>query len=163
MENATDGTFTHAFEGEWAGVLQEYLDKKLRWHYTKSKGRTLAADWSAPYRHYVKKIDRSVGEQRRSIFFAFGIMFRSRSAPKDIPWNHPRHIDDADDDCSQKVQCAKNNIQNFHNGILLWVILCKHSDRPEEDKKLNTSGHQMPGGVWPPVFAIQRLFTHRVS
>ena len=52
---------------------------------------------------------------------------------KDIPRDHPRHLNDADDDSSKKVQCAKNNIQNFHDGTPpLGILLLKHSYRPEE-------------------------------
>ena len=52
---------------------------------------------------------------------------------KDIPRDHPRHLNDADNDCRKKVQCAKNNIQNFHDGTPpLGILLLKHSYRPEE-------------------------------
>ena len=31
------------------------------------------------------------------------------------------YLNDTNDHCSQKVQCTENNIQNIHNGLLLWV------------------------------------------
>ena len=65
-------------------------------------------------------------------------MLCPRLVPKDIPRNHPCHIDDTDDDCSQKVQCGKNNIQNIHDGIPPLGISCVYiRNRQEDDKKLN--------------------------
>ena len=68
-----------------------------------------------------KRLTARFGRQRRSIFFAFRIVFCSRAVPEDILRDHPCDLNHADDDCSQKVQCGKNNIQQIHNGFLLWV------------------------------------------
>lgn len=95
---------------------------------------------SAPYRYLIKKIDRSAWNLGRSIFFVVRIMFCAGSVPKDIFGDHPCHLNDTDDDRGQKVQYTKNNIQNIHNGLLLWVFCVKHSYRPEDHKKLNSPG-----------------------
>ena len=68
-----------------------------------------------------KRLTARFGRQRRSIFFAFRIVFCSRAVPEDILRDHPCDLNHADDNCSQKVQCGKNNIQQIHNGFLLWV------------------------------------------
>ena len=90
--------------------------------------------------HFTGKHDRrSFGRIGRSFFLPFfGIMLCPRLVPKDIPRNHPCHIDDTDDDCSQKVQCGKNNIQNIHDGLPPLGISCVYiRNRQEDDKKLN--------------------------
>ena len=77
-------------------------------------GKALSAQWTASLLEcHIRKHDRrSLGCLGRSFFLSlfFRIVFCPRFVPKDVPRNHPRHIDDADDDCSQKVQCGKNNI-----------------------------------------------------
>ena len=84
-----------------------------------------------------------------------------RLVPKDIPRNHPCHIDDTDDDCSQKVQCGKNNIQNIHDGLPPLGISCVYiRNRQEDDKKLNfllTRHNVTRGGSMTAVLAEQHL------
>lgn len=96
---------------EKKGHPEGALDKKRRCYYNKNRGKALAVDVVSSFPGLCQKIDRSVGqEQRRSIFFVFEIMLRFGSAPKDIPRNHPCHLNDTNDDGSQKVQYTENNI-----------------------------------------------------
>ena len=77
----------------------------------KAEGKALAIDVVSSFPGLCQKIDRSVGEeQRRSIFFVFEIMLCLGPAPKDVPRDHPCHLNDTNDDGSQKVQYVENNI-----------------------------------------------------
>ena len=107
MQKAIDALFTRTKKEHPAGAL----DKKRRCYYNKSRGKALAIDVGSSFPGLCQKIDRSVGEeQRRSIFFVFEIMLCLGSAPKDVPRDHPCHLNDTNDDGSQKVQYVENNI-----------------------------------------------------
>ena len=112
----------HPLHRHWSSPWQP---AQIRYNENR-KGAVL--QWSASFsgNHSTKVNDRSSwGTVRRSLLFAVRIMLCPWFVPKDIPWDHPRYLYNADDDCSQKAQCWKNNIQNFHSGTPPSGFLCK--------------------------------------
>ena len=100
----------------------------------------------------------------RSFFLSFfRIVLCPRFVSKDIPRDHPCHIDDTDDDCSQKVQCGKNNIQNIHNGFPPLGISCRNIRTVRRTTEIELPPDLTSGESMTAALAGQRLSNHRIT
>ena len=142
------------------------LDNPRTAVYNKDKERRWLHSGQLPFwmSDFIRKNDRSGWEVWGGHFFLsfFRIVLCPRFVSKDIPRDHPCHIDDTDDDCSQKVQCGKNNIQNIHNGFPPLGISCRNIRTVRRTTEIELPPDLTSGGSMTAALAGQRLSAKRI-
>ena len=141
------------------------LDNPRTAVYNKDKERRYPCKRLAPHQSSITKVMTAteLGNCGRSFFLSFfRIVLCPRFVSKDIPRDHPCHIDDTDDDCSQKVQCGKNNIQNIHSGFPPLGISCRNIRTVRRTTEIELPPDLTSGGSMTAALAGQRLSAKRI-